>query len=605
MNKNKHHIKGQLNLLDELIVDNFAGGGGASTGIELALGRPVDIAINHDPDAIAMHRKNHPFTTHYQESVWDIKPQQITQGRPVALCWFSPDCKHFSKAKGGKPVEKSIRGLAWVAVRWAATVHPRVIILENVEEFKTWGPLTREGYPDPSQKGRTFNSFVNALKRYGYTVDWRELRACDYGAPTIRKRFFLVARRDSMPITWPEPTHGDPRSEAVRTGKLKPYRTAAEFIDWSLPCPSIFVTSEEIYKQYGIRAIRPLAEATMRRIARGIHKFVLNNPSPFIVDFKYNNTPESTDNPLRTITSVNGYGIVTPVITAIGQTGFSSDRSSDIKEPLRTIVSKAEQCLVTPILTIFQQNSNGQKLSDPIDTVMAVATRFGLIAPTLIQYHSETSNHEVRGQSVENPVLTVDASGRYALVSAFMAKHFGGNYTGAGSDINEPLHTITTDDHNALVTAFISRQFGTSTGHGVDEPLGTITATDKSRLVEAFLIKYYGQGTGQELSEPLDTVVSRDRFGLVTIHGQDYQIIDIGMRMLEPHELYAAQGFPEDYKIDFDVNGRRYSKSAQVARCGNSVPPPFAEALVRANLPELASKEKISTMAALIDRDAI
>jgi DNA (cytosine-5)-methyltransferase 1 len=250
-----------LNFSGEITVDNFAGGGGASTGIEAGLGRPVDIAINHDPASIAMHEVNHPHTRHYCESVWDIDPRKVCAGRPVGLAWFSPDCKHFSKAKGGKPVEKKIRGLAWVVLRWAATVHPRVIMLENVEEFITWGPLTTdpEGncYPCPKKKGRTFNSFVNALKRHSYTVEWKELRACDYGAPTIRKRLFLVARCDGQPISWPEPTHGDPKSAAVKSGQLKPWRTAAECIDWSLPCPSIFDRK------------KPLAEATLRRIAKG------------------------------------------------------------------------------------------------------------------------------------------------------------------------------------------------------------------------------------------------------------------------------------------------------------------------------------------------
>jgi DNA (cytosine-5)-methyltransferase 1 len=523
-------VRAQINLLDEMIIDNFAGGGGASTGIELATGRPVDVAINHDPDAILMHKTNHPFTKHHCEDVWEIDPRKVTQGRTVALCWLSPDCKHFSKAKGSKPVSKHIRGLAWVAVRWAATVNPRVIILENVEEFKTWGPL-KNGMPDIDQKGRTFNSFVNALRRQGYDVDWRELRACDYGAPTIRKRFFLIARCDGKPIVWPAPTHGE---------GLLPYRTAAEIIDWSIPCPSIFATSEEIKEQYGINAVRPLSENTMRRIARGIQKFVINNADPFIVPIGYGEregqTPrvQSVNEPLSTIVGKPKHFVVAPVMTAIGQTGFSDDRSYSVDTPVRTIVSKAEQCIV---------------------------------APSLMQYHSY--DDDARGQSVDKPLLTVDASNRYGLVSAF-----------------------------------ISRQFGTSTGHNLDQPLGTVTGVDKSRLVEAFLIKYYGQGTGQDLKAPLDTIVSKDRFGLVTIHGEDFAIVDIGMRMLEPKELYAAQGFPSDYIIDHDYTGTMYPKSKQVARCGNSVPPPFAEALTRANLPELCGK-KIGTMEELTKEIAI
>ncbi|MCL6443420.1 MAG: DNA cytosine methyltransferase [Alicyclobacillus sp.] len=466
----------------EIIVDNFAGGGGASTGIEYAIGRSVDVAINHDPAAIAMHAANHPHTKHYCESVWDVNPREATGGRPVALCWLSPDCKHFSKAKGGKPVEKSIRGLAWVAVRWAATVRPRVIILENVEEFKTWGPLLKDGKPDPKQKGRTFNAFVNALKRQGYQVDWRELRACDYGAPTIRKRLFLIARCDGRPIVWPKPTHGDPKSPEVKSGKLKPWRTAAEIIDWSLPCPSIFERD------------KPLAENTMRRIARGIVKFVIEDPQPFII-------------------KVNHHG--------------------------------------------------------------------GIVSPTLIQTgYGERDGQLPRVPGLDKPLGTVVAGGqKHALVAAFLAKHYGGNYTGPGTSMDEPVATITTTDHNALVTSHLVKMYGTNTAGG-----------NHFGEVRAFLLKYYGADIGQTCREPLHTVTTKDRFGLVTIRGQDYAIVDIGMRMLEPHELFAAQGFPPTYIIDRDANGKRYPKAAQVARCGNSVPPPFAEHLVRANLPELCAE---------------
>ena len=404
----------------ELIVDNFAGGGGASTGIELATGRSVDIAINHDPAAIAMHRANHPATKHYCENVWDVDPVEACAGRPVGLAWFSPDCKRFSKAKGGKPVEKAIRGLAWVAIRWAKLVRPRVIILENVEEFTTWGPLIGNR-PDPTRKGQTFRRFVHALKRYGYRVEWNELRACDYGAPTIRKRFFLIARCDGLPIVWPEPTHGDPSTLFVASGILHPWRTAAEIIDWTIPCPSIYDRK------------KPLCENTMRRIARGLRKFVLEHPQPYIVDDH--------------------------------------------------------------------------------------------IAPFLIQYHTEQSGKEVRGQAVDKPLMTADSSNRYGLVTAL-------------------------------------------------------------------LIKYYGQGEGQSLREPLHTITAKDRFGLVIVRGEPYQIIDIGLRMLTPRELFRAQGFPEDYIIDRDADGKHYPKSAQVARCGNAVPPPFAEALVRANLPEMCGEEE-------------
>jgi len=535
-----------FSLFREIAVDNFAGGGGASYGYKKATGRSVDVAINHDPAAIAMHKANHPDTEHYQESVWVVNPLTVTGGRPVALCWFSPDCKHFSKAKGGKPVEKKIRGLAWIVLKWAAKAKPRVIILENVEEFQTWGPV-RKGKPVKKLSGETFNKWKIQLQALGYKIEHRELKACDYGAPTIRKRFFLIARRDGRPIVWPKPTHGDPKSAEVKSGKLLPWRTAAEIIDWSLPCPSIFERK------------KPLADNTMRRIARGIKRFVIDSSNPFIIKVNHSGDVfrgQSIDDPLQTITSKNGWGIVTPCIARIGQTGFGGDRLQyDIQNPLTTVTTKAEHLLV---------------------------------APTLIQYHGEQSGNEVRGQALEKPLMVVDASPRYALVASFLAKHYGGNYTGPGTDLNDPLSTVTTVDHNALVTSHMIKFKGTNIGHSMTEPVQTITAGGLHfGEVRAFLLKYYGTGDGQSLNEPMHTVTTKDRFGLVTIHGQDYQIVDIGMRMLEPHELFAAQGFPKDYIIDRDYDGKKYSKAAQVARCGNAVPPPFAEALVRANLPEL------------------
>jgi len=607
--------------LREIIVDNFAGGGGASTGIEMATGRSVDIAINHDPAAIAMHEVNHPDTEHYCESVWDVDPREVAAGRPVGLCWLSPDCKHFSKAKGGKPVEKKIRGLAWVALRWAATVRPRVIMLENVEEFKTWGPLVigpdGNQWPDPKRKGKTFNSFVNALRRQGYEVDWRELRACDYGAPTIRKRFFMVARRDGHPIVWPETTHGDPEGEAVKSGRLKPWRTAAEIIDWSIPCPSIFERE------------RPLAENTLRRIARGIQRFVIESPNPFVikVNHKYDQfRGQSIDEPMQTVTAKNGWGFVTPYIARIGQTGFGGDRLQYAADgPLTTITTKAEHLLVTPVLGVNTTGHPGSSPEEPLRTVTTGGHHM-LISPALIQMgYGERPGQEPRVLDKDKPLGTVTAGGnKFGLVAAFIAKHYGGM---TGVEVDTPLPTTTTrGTQNQLVTAHIARHFGESIGSAADDPIGTVTAGGggKSSIVtshlvklrgtcadgqtvtepiptitagglhvgevRAFLLKYYGSAdNGQQIEEPLHTVTTKDRFGLVTIEGTDYQIIDIGMRMLEPHELFAAQGFPEDYVIDRDACGNRYPKSAQVARCGNSVPPPFAEALVRANLPEFCT----------------
>lgn len=550
----------------ELIVDNFAGGGGASTGIELATGYSVDIAINHDPEAIKMHKANHPYTRHYCENVWAVDPVKACKGHPVALAWFSPDCKHFSKAKGGKPKDKNIRGLAWVACRWAGLVRPRVIMLENVEEFKTWGPLNRSHRPIKAKQGVTFKKFVSQLQDLGYQVEFRELVAADYGAPTMRKRFFMIARCDGKPIVWPEPTHGPANSEEVKNGLRKPYVGAYTQIDFSRPCPSIFETSEEIKEKYGIRAVRPLAPKTMERIARGLKKFVLNNPEPFIIQCNHGGErrPNDIREPMPTITGKHGYGIVEPYVVQIGQTGFSEDRSKDVREPLTTIVSKNEHCL---------------------------------ISPTLIQYHSETAQGEVRGQTIKDPIMTVDGSNRYGLVTSFLHKYYDGGYTGAGEDMKNPLPTVTAWDHNSVVTANLIQMNNHCDGRDMRDPIPTITAGDGHfGEVRAFLIKYYGQGTGQDIKAPLDTVTAQDRFGLVTINGVDYQIVDIGLRMLEPRELYGCQGFPDDYIIDHDYTGKTYPRSEQVRRCGNAVCPPIPAALVHANLPELCLAERTPNM---------
>lgn len=552
----------------ELLVDNFAGGGGASTGIELATGYSVDIAINHDPEAIRMHKMNHPNTKHYCESVWDVDPVQACGGHPVGLAWFSPDCKHFSKAKGGKPKDKNIRGLAWVALRWAGKVRPRVIMLENVEEFQSWGPLNRRHHPIKSKRGTTFQKFISQLEALGYTVDYGELVAADYGAPTMRKRFFLIARCDGRPIVWPERTHGPADSPEVAAGLRMPYIGAYTQIDFSLPCPSIFDTAEEIKEKYGIRAVRPLAAKTMERIARGLKKFVIDNAEPFIVQVNHSGAKsdycKNMNEPLSTITAKHGFGIVEPYIVQIGQTGFTADRSKDVREPLSTIVSKNEHCLV---------------------------------APTLIQYHSEKSKDEVRGHEIVEPIMTLDTSNRYGLVASFLQKYYDGGYKGAGAELKDPLPTVTAIDHNSICAATLIQMNNHCDGRNITEPLPTITAGDGHfGEVRAFLIKYYGQGTGQDIKEPLDTVTAQDRFGLVTVNGIDYQIVDIGLRMLEPKELYGCQGVPDDYIIDHDCDGNVISRSEQVKKCGNMVPPAFAKALVRANLPELCVAERTPNM---------
>lgn len=549
-----------LDIQHELIVDNFAGGGGASCGIELALGRHVDHAINHDPEAVAMHAMNHPQTQHHCESVWDVKPLELTGGRPVGLAWFSPDCKHFSKAKGGKPRDKKIRGLAWVAMRWAALVRPRVIILENVEEFQTWGPVLPDGTPCPKRKGDTFRSFVRQLQEKGYAVEWRELRACDYGAPTIRKRLFLIARCDGKPIVWPQPTHGAPGSAGVLAKRLKPWRTAAECIDWSIIPKSIFERD------------RPLADATQRRIARGIRRYVIDAANPFIVTLahgegrpgaaqRWGAGARTTQAPMPTLTASGGYGIVAPVLTECANA--STQRSFCAAEPLRT------QCAEVK------------------------GDHFALAAATLVQTgYGERPGQAPRAPGLDKPLGTAMAGGvKHALVSAFLAKHYGGNYDGPGVGLPEPASTITTTDHHALVASHMVKLRGECTGSAASDPVPTISAQGNHiGEVRAFLVKYYSEGgQDQDCRDPMHTIPTKDRLGLVTVEGQQYQIADIGMRMLEPHELYAAQGFPSSYVIAPVINGRRLPKHAQVRMCGNSVSPPMAAALVRANVPEMAS----------------
>lgn len=501
----------QLGLSNELIVDNFAGGGGASTGIELALNRPVNISVNHDPEAVAMHSMNHRITRHFCEDVWDVDPQVVTFCRKVGLAWFSPDCKHFSKAKGAALRDRKIRGLAWVVLRWAAKVRPRVICIENVEEFTTWGPLTPEGFPDPAKKGVTFRSFVHQLQGHGYRVEWRELCACDYGAPTIRKRFILIARCDGRPIVWPLPTHGDPRKPGFRKSGLKPWKTAAECIDWSMPCPSIFGRT------------RPLADNTLARIARGIRKFVIEAQEPFILNISHGGRLEPAMEPLRTI----------------------------------TCAARGEKAIIIPQLV-------------------------GAGGPV----------YSGKARPADEPMNTLLAQNHTQLCTAFLAKHFGGV---TGVSVETPMPTIMTrGTQTQLVTSHVMKMRGANTGHAVTEPVHTISAGGTHHAeVRAFLLKYYGnERDAHGLTHPIGTVTTKDRFGLVTIRGEDYAIVDIGMRMLTPRELYRAQGFPDSYVIDRGLfrqpDGsmveKPLTKTAQVRMCGNSVCPPLARAVVAANV---------------------
>ena len=554
----------------ELIVDSFAGGGGASTGIEIATGVSPDIAINHDPEAIRMHKANHPYAEHYCEDVWQVDPVAACKGHPVGLAWFSPDCKHFSKAKGGKPKDKNIRGLAWVACRWAGLVRPRVIMLENVEEFKTWGPLNRGHHPIKAKQGVTFQKFVQQLTDLGYEVQFRELVAADYGAPTMRKRFFMIARCDGKQIVWPEPTHGPADSAEVKQGLLKPYVGAYTQLDFSLPCPSIFDSAEEIKEKYGIRAVRPLAKKTMDRIARGIKKFILDNPEPFLIQCNHGGERKPGDirQPMPTITGKHGFGVVEPKLAPIIDKTYGGNYSgagSRVNDPIDTITTVDHNRLVeatlAPCIMCNNENNVGKDIRSPLPTITTGNRNF-VAAPILIQYHSETMQNETRGQGMKEPLMTVDSSNRYGLVTSFISKFYK---SGTGQDIREPLHTVTT-----------------SPGHFGE--------------VRAFLTKYYGGGTGQDIKVPLDTITAQDRFGLVTIYSTEYQIVDIGLRMLEPKELYGCQGFPEDYIIDHDYTGKTYPRSEQVRRCGNAVCPPLPAALVKANLPEMCKMQRMPNM---------
>lgn len=597
----------QISFLDEIIVDSFAGGGGASTGIELATGRVVNVAINHDPDAILMHRTNHPHTEHYQASVWDVDPVEVCRGRKVGLLWASPDCKHFSKAKGGKPVDKNIRGLAWIVLRWAGTVRPRVIMLENVEEFQTWGPV-RKGKPVKKLTGKTFHKWLSQLQNLGYAVEWRELVAADYGAPTTRKRFFLIARCDGLPITWPEPTHAPADSQEVKAGKKKPWRSAAEIIDWTLPCPSIFDTREQVREKHGLNAQRPLRPNTMRRVTRGVDKFVIKSGNPFLVIVNHAGEfrGQSLGDPLQTITAKHGYGVANPVMAPLTMHNNENAVGTAITDPVNTITGSGaggHQMLITPTLAAIGQTSGGDRgrsVTEPTHTQVSKAEEC-VVCPAMIQYHTEQSEH-VRGQAVTDPIMTIDASNRYGIAAATLTKYY--NTCQHGQDVNEPLHTIMAKDREGVTLASLVKMKGTNLGGPATEPVQTITAGGGHHGVVTTEVTEATPGADLRnwpkiraaLNEYCGYKLEDNEVILFLIGGAWYFMADIGLRMLTPRELYRANGFPDDYKIERDYLGNIYGKTKQVARCGNAVPPPFATALVRANLPEWCGGE-IRTMA--------
>lgn len=634
----------------EIIVDNFAGGGGASTGIEIATGRLVALAVNHDPAAILMHRTNHPYTEHFQASVWDIDPKAVCRGRPVGLAWFSPDCKHFSKAKGAALVDRKIRGLAWITLRWAATVRPRVIILENVEEFQTWGPV-RKGKPVKKLAGTTFRKFIRQLEALGYTVEFRELVAADFGAPTSRKRFYLVARCDGKPIVWPKPTHSKTGADG-----LPKWRSAAEIIDWSLPCPSVFASKAEIMERYGLKAVRPLAKNTMRRVIRGVDKFTIRSGKPFIVPTGYGERKgqaprvHDIDAPVPTVVGTGKENLCRPLLAPVTVTNTSNSVGGTVGAPVHTVTTAGNQMLVTPSLVSIGQTGGGDRIRDlrePVPTTVSKQEAC-LVSPSLIQYHTEQTEH-VRASGLGTPINTVDASNRYGLTCANLVEYYT---SGRPLDVAEPMHTVTSHDREAVVAAHIAKYYGGVVGEKVGEPLPTVTAIDHNAVCAAHVVKFKGDDVGTSPSEPLQTVtasagkkracsggtfavckahlakmhsgddlgrwpeirallnefcgyaLSEDDVLLLEIGGALYYIADIGLRMLSPRELYNAMGFPPDYIIDRDYLGNEYKKSAQVARCGNAVCPPVASALVRANLPEWCGVT-ITTMAQLMDCVAV
>ncbi|HYD97046.1 MAG TPA: DNA cytosine methyltransferase [Noviherbaspirillum sp.] len=754
----------QLPLGHELAIDNFAGGGGASTGIALGLGREIDIAINHDGEALAMHTANHPTAAHYTEDVFAVHPGFVTRQLPIGLAWFSPDCKHFSKAKGSKPVDKKIRGLAWVTLKWATFQAPRVIMLENVEEFQDWGPVGDDNKPIKAEKGRTFRAFIGVLttgipadhpdleeiytvlghdfpierlhKGLGYQVEWKVLRACDFGTPTIRKRLFLVARRDGRPIVWPAATHGDPKSEAVRKGKLQPWRTAAECIDWSIPCPSIFERK------------RPLKDATLRRIAKGIMKYVVNSADPFIVGAGgpiYGGKPADIAKPFGTLTTENHRALVQPIFAPVmtEHANASSPRCMPADEPLRTICAQVKgghHALVAAHITKFRANSVGSGADEPLHTITAggecqrpagAAHAMGVVTAFLAKHYGG-----VVGIPADAPTGTVTATDHHSIVTAQLVGCGGRAGQSRPRDAGEPAATITSKADTAVVRATLMRKETTHECNASDQE-GNRAGTDRGRLerrcleagefeslrahhaglppasgvqpeerilryqggtgweailnacpqggldavqgrntgrngpeshgrrqdqqqsgqprigntepessacvsneapragntahsgetcrgsahpqdtgpflqrdreapghftvysipcgaerVKAFLISYYRTDQNPGLEKPLPTVTTKDRIGLVTIRGEEYAIVDIGMRMLTPRELARAQGFPDSYILDPVVNGKPLPKSSQVRMIGNSVCPPMAKALVEANFAHERSVQK-------------
>jgi len=616
-----------------LFIDNFCGGGGASTGIRAAIGREVDIAVNHDAMAIAVHKANHPTTEHHCQDIRAVWPSAVTRLQEVAGAWFSPDCKEFSKAKG-KPVKnRHIRALANEIVHWLRETRPVCAYIENVEEFEYAAPLDKLGIPLPDQKGKIFKALVRSWRAEGYRVEWRLIRARDHGAPTSRRRLYIIMRRDGLKIVWPKATHGAPDSAAVRAGKLKPYRTAAECIDWSLPCPSIFERTKE------------LVDATKHRVAHGVMRYVVNAARPFIVPITHRQSSvraHDSAEPLRTITTANGGEFmaadaeIVPLDSAmVLDTSYTNTRASrvfDPADPLRTITSQASHAVaevkLAPHITKFHSGSVGSPLDREMPTVTgngnpvrpAGATPLGIVeaavAP-LIDRQFGRSNPAPANQPIG--ATTAGGGGKSAQVSAFLSRWHSSNTNGGTGQLEQPLGVVTAEgQHHGIVCAHIEQaNTGGMLGRAADKPLTTVTTTGaqqrvvettllpegalppemmrKANRVAAFLVKYYGTAKSQAVDIPFDTVTTLPRYAVVTVEidAVTYVIVDIGLRMLTPRELARAQGFPDSYILDPEVEvmvrgkltRRRLTKAEQIRMIGNSVCPDVARALIAANQP--------------------
>ncbi|PJE26497.1 DNA (cytosine-5)-methyltransferase 1 [Pseudooceanicola antarcticus] len=615
-----------------LIVDSFAGGGGASTGIEMALGRGPDIAINHNPKALALHAANHPETLHLSENVYRVDPLDHLAGRHIGLMWFSPDCRHFSKAKGGAPVARNIRDLAWVIPGWIERIQQSggqvdVVIMENVEEWKTWGPVIetpRGPMPCPNRRGETFDKWCKAIRKLGGRMETRELRACDYGAPTIRKRLFVIIRFDGQPIVWPEPTHGAPEDPRVIAGELAPWRTAAECIDWSTPCPSIFDSEAQIRETHGLRAVRPLADNTLARIARGVARYVLEAESPFVLHLNTSDTNQSLsfNRDVCYATSANGLGPCKPPLakhdplrltlhgphtpgddTHTKRDGIETPEACRVLFPIGPFAFFPHDCpVVAPVLTYAQQGGRNRAPTMPLHTVCASPKdQNAVLLPTLIQTgYGERPGQAPRALDLGKPLGTIVAGGaKHATVAAFLAQHNGGPRMGThtGHDARDPLSTVAASgSHQTPVAAFFAKYYGTGDGARTDAPCHTITVKDRMAHMQAALqappFTAAHEARAREVASFLRAHGAWDGGDLVTldIAGTRYVIADIGMRMLTPRELFTAQGFPRDYVIEgvWESRGADWAwtslaKKTQVSCVGNSVCPPVAAALVGAN----------------------